>query len=137
MARAVIFIILLYLGMKINSFITSSICFIRGSIGIPCPLCGMTRAIKLLLKGDINGAFNMHPLFIVIIILFIIVLFKGLNPLIKHKYSLSLLFISVYIYRMLFMFPTKAPLTFNNLAIFPRIFNFLLGLFKTIAKGII
>ena len=30
--------------------------------GIPCPLCGMTRALLSVLKGDIAGAFYYHPL---------------------------------------------------------------------------
>lgn len=32
--------------------------------GIPCPLCGMTRAWIGFLKGDIAAAFALHPLFI-------------------------------------------------------------------------
>ncbi len=30
--------------------------------GIPCPLCGTTRAIKAVLRGDIEMAFHYHPL---------------------------------------------------------------------------
>ena len=29
---------------------------------IPCPGCGMTRAVKLLLAGDWRGSLHMHPL---------------------------------------------------------------------------
>jgi hypothetical protein len=28
----------------------------------PCPGCGMTRAIRLLLRGDVAGSLRMHPL---------------------------------------------------------------------------
>ena len=31
-------------------------------LGIPCPMCGMTRAIFALFHGDVSGAFNLHPL---------------------------------------------------------------------------
>jgi hypothetical protein len=30
--------------------------------GIPCPLCGTTRAIKSVLRGDMEMAFHHHPL---------------------------------------------------------------------------
>ena len=35
--------------------------------GIPCPMCGITRAILSLLHGDIYSAFYYHPLWPVII----------------------------------------------------------------------
>ena len=43
-------------------------------LGIPCPMCGMTRAVITAVSGDFVGAFHYHPLWIVIIIgvLFII-----------------------------------------------------------------
>ena len=31
-------------------------------VGIPCPLCGMTRAFVALVGGDVAGAFYYHPL---------------------------------------------------------------------------
>lgn len=34
---------------------------------IPCPGCGMTRAVTLLLAGDWRGSLNMHPLAIPVI----------------------------------------------------------------------
>ncbi len=34
--------------------------------GIPCPTCGMTRAIRLALHGDFAGATRMHPLWFVV-----------------------------------------------------------------------
>lgn len=30
--------------------------------GIPCPTCGMTRALRLVLHGDLAGATRVHPL---------------------------------------------------------------------------
>ena len=30
--------------------------------GIPCPMCGTTRAFKAVLRGDIEMAFHHHPL---------------------------------------------------------------------------
>ena len=37
-------------------------------VGLPCPMCGMTRAFLAALSGDFAGAFYYHPLWIVIII---------------------------------------------------------------------
>ena len=31
-------------------------------LGIPCPTCGMTRAARLALHGDLAGATHLHPL---------------------------------------------------------------------------
>ena len=36
--------------------------------GIPCPLCGTTRAIKSVLRGDIEMAFHYHPLWLMTIL---------------------------------------------------------------------
>jgi len=41
---------------------TYLICGFRWLTGIPCPFCGMTRALSLLLKGQWNLALRFHPL---------------------------------------------------------------------------
>ncbi len=43
-------------------------CPVRGTLGIPCPGCGLSRAILLLLKGDWRAALSTHafaPVFLV------------------------------------------------------------------------
>ena len=37
-------------------------CPIRAVVGYPCPTCGMTRALRLALRGDFAGATRWHPL---------------------------------------------------------------------------
>lgn len=37
-------------------------CPVKLVSGYPCPTCGMTRATRLLLHGDIVGATRLHPL---------------------------------------------------------------------------
>jgi hypothetical protein len=37
-------------------------CPVATFLHAPCPGCGMTRAIRLLLRGDVAGSFHMHPL---------------------------------------------------------------------------
>ena len=43
-------------------------CPLNYFVGIPCPLCGMTRALRSLLAGDVAKAFYYHPLWPVFII---------------------------------------------------------------------
>jgi hypothetical protein len=35
--------------------------------GIPCPTCGMTRAVRLALHGDLGAATRMHPLWFFVV----------------------------------------------------------------------
>ena len=42
--------------------VTGTNCPIKALFGLPCPGCGMTRAVLSLLRGDVAGAFWMHPL---------------------------------------------------------------------------
>jgi hypothetical protein len=35
--------------------------------GLPCPTCGLTRATRLALRGDLAGATRMHPLWFVVV----------------------------------------------------------------------
>ena len=44
----------------------SGFCFFRRVFGIPCPGCGMTRAVFCALRGDFSGAFSYHPLWILL-----------------------------------------------------------------------
>lgn len=37
-------------------------CPLRFFFGVPCALCGMTRAFMALARGDVSGAFYWHPL---------------------------------------------------------------------------
>ena len=38
------------------------LCPLKRFLGVPCPTCGSTRALALLLRGDVCGAFEMQPL---------------------------------------------------------------------------
>ena len=46
-------------------------CPMAGVLGIPCPGCGLTRATLALLRGDVRGAFRLHPLVFVLTPLFV------------------------------------------------------------------
>lgn len=42
------------------------LCFFRSATGIPCPSCGTTRAVSLLLHGSFTESIEMNPLGIVV-----------------------------------------------------------------------
>ena len=97
-----------------------SICLIRGVIGVPCPSCGMSRAITEVINGDIIKAFKFHPLFwLPFVVMFFLIL--------KRKYFKFILIIAitllmtVYILRMSFLFPNVEPMKYNEKAIFNQL----------------
>lgn len=120
----------------IANLMTESICIYKATLGIPCPGCGMTRALTAFVKGDYPLAFHMHPLWPMIVIGCLI----GLWVLATRKehliQQLSLgkqanrlwLFVFavvffVYVLRMIFYFPHTEPMTFNDKAILPQIYK--------------
>ncbi len=75
-------------------------------LGIPCPLCGITRAFLSIAKGDIAGSFYYHPLWPVILAAFVLFVLSTLgiiSPSKKTKdtaaYALSFLLLVCYIIR--------------------------------------
>ena len=111
----VIGIFIIFLLMKKFSSITGSICLI-----VPCPSCGMSRAITEVINGDIIKAFKFHPLFwLPFVVMFFLIL--------KRKYFKFILIIAitllmtVYILRMSFLFPNVEPMKYNEKAIFNQL----------------
>ena len=84
-------------------------CPIYNILGLPCAACGMTRAWRLALAGDISGAFLMHPLFLMPVLL--------IFPAFRKKCVLIVMaavMLLVYIIRMVIMFPEVEPMIFNQ-----------------------
>lgn len=52
-------------------------CIFISTIGIPCPGCGMTRAIKAALRFDFIKAFSYHLMFWAVPIMYIYFLWEG------------------------------------------------------------
>lgn len=83
-------------------------CPFRRLTGIPCPLCGMTRAVLSALRLDFSLAFNHHPLFFLMPPLGLFLLFhvkKG-SRLPKWFFYIiyiltGILFLSVWIWRLM------------------------------------
>lgn len=108
---------------------TSSICVFRSIFGIPCPGCGLTRAVLAAMQGNISAAFSAHPLFpLALAALAAVAILMLINPGLLSSRPASIIwiilcavFIGVYIYRMIVYFPAIYPLTFNETAFVPRI----------------
>ena len=75
-----LFWIILYLiyALVMNLFNLQS-CPIKLLIGIPCPGCGMTRAILCLLKFDFKGAIKYNALFIILLLVIVVFIFRKYN----------------------------------------------------------
>lgn len=126
-------IIILLVASLISKYFFKTFCLIRGVLGIPCPGCGITRALISLLKLDFNKAFFYHPLVYVLIILCILYIFK--KDFFKNIFflmSLVFLFVFVYIYRLILYFPNKEPLSLNKSALIFKIFIFIFKIFINI-----
>lgn len=68
--------IILFIGIALLNFFNLYICPIKYIYGISCPLCGMIRAFKSVLKLDIRKSFYYHmlwPLALVVIIVHILI----------------------------------------------------------------
>jgi hypothetical protein len=111
---------IIFLFIKKFAKITGSICLIRGLTGVPCPSCGMSRAIIAFINGDIINAFKFHPLFWLPFILFVLIVFrrKFFKQIIIGAIILTMI---VYIFRMAMFFPDIEPMKYNEKSILNQI----------------
>lgn len=66
----------------------STICLFKSVTGIPCPSCGITRSVLLLLQGDIMQALLINPLGILAMALLLIIPIWILLDLVRNKTSM-------------------------------------------------
>ena len=124
--KGIVIIALFYLMIE-SIGITCPIKFITG---ISCAGCGMSRAYISLFKGDISMAFYYHPLFILPPILLFSIVFRNRigSKLFKTIIVVSaLLFVAVYVIRMLDMNNSVVVFEINNGLIF-KVINCVTGL---------
>ena len=100
--------------------ITKFTCLIKLITGFPCPSCGITRSYKALFHFNFSEAWNYNPLywFIPPVILFILLsdkpLFNNANIQLLFFIFVFTIIISVYIYRMIILFPDTIPMDYNK-----------------------
>ena len=101
-------------------------CVFKNFFGIPCPGCGMTRAHLAALRLDWKEAFSFHPLWPFALPL------VGLNFFLRGESSILrkcnlvfvILFVGVYLVRMVLLFPDTPPMEYNEDCLVRRIFLF-------------
>lgn len=111
-----------------------TLCVFKATYGIPCPGCGMTRSFLCLLHGDVEGAFYWHPLFILPILAGLVFIFRNkgfISKIYRSKVfwiSMLVLFIAVWVVRMVLMFPHQPPLDFNSDGLLPVFWRLICGI---------
>lgn len=104
-------------------------CPIKYFLGIPCPGCGMTRALASVLRFDLASAFYWHPLWPIAPILVLYFLFEDIIPRHTSRTALAafaVLFIGVYFYRIVFTDCAATVFDFENAAVI-KIINLIFG----------
>lgn len=110
----------------------TSICIVKVHTGFPCPGCGMTRAMLAFFHMDFRNAFRWHPLWPLVFILPVVLAIFNYSKALKERYLSKMLLVtlllimSVYIMRMILLFPKTAPMDFNYNAIPIKYLRFLL-----------
>lgn len=105
-------------------FSEPGLCIFRRITGIPCPSCGMTRSYLALFSGNLKSAFLMHPLFWLVPVIFGLLIYsyyKRAN-FTKVYIIIAIIFIVVYIVRMILYFPHSYPMDFDHSSLIGRIF---------------
>lgn len=121
---SIIILIIGYILLREFSKVTGTICLIRGTVGIPCPTCGITRAINALIHGNVRLAFMYHPLFWLPIVIAVLVVYIYKTKTFKIILIISIIaIIMLYIIRMTLLFPDQEPMKYNNNSLIQKIFN--------------
>ncbi|MDE5596264.1 MAG: DUF2752 domain-containing protein [Lachnospiraceae bacterium] len=98
--------------------------------GLPCPACGMTRALFYLVTGNISASVQMNPLGLWIVCLFLYFAWnryiigrdaKGMKIFLGLTFAMLII---GYIWRMLLYFPDKAPYVYTERNVLTGIFPF-------------
>ena len=117
--KFVIGVLLCALFLFATDKVFGTVCWLRMVFGIPCPLCGMTRATGLFLQGDFYGAWQMHALFYLVLLFVPVYIFckyfleNGSRIIKIYVIIFSIIAIGYYIYRMLYLFPGQEPLDYD------------------------
>ena len=80
-------------------------CPIRYVSGLPCPACGLTRAVLCLLRLDLAGSFRMYPLAVPVIASIYVIIHKKFKIFDQKRvyipaYALLIINFTVYLVRL-------------------------------------
>jgi len=105
-------------------------CVPRLFFGLPCPGCGVTRAVFAAARGDFWSALFWHPLFwlpVFLAALAAVSAWLGLNPRWAKRglFFGVVAFVTVWVVRMALYFPVTPPMDFYRQAVWPRIIRWL------------
>ena len=105
--KLLIIILLSLTGIFILSAFHFYICPLYFLFGIPCPTCGITRALLCLLKLDIVGSFYYHALWPFVIIFVLLLILNELKFIkLKNKYF--------YIFAIILIFYNIIRIIYGN-----------------------
>ena len=131
--RIIILAFMIYL-VTTNTFLHEC-CPFEIIFGIPCPSCGITRALLKFISFDFVNAFYYHPLFLLVPFIFIVIIYKDykfFNKIYKNNYiwiSLIIIFIVTFILRLVYQYPNEI-LKINENSLLQIIIRFIKSLFK-------
>lgn len=113
----------------VSCSILGAVCPLRITTGLPCPGCGMTRAIQCLLKFRFKEAFLMHPfcyILLAVIVYYIVGYYILGRTLKKFKFiiiGIVICALMFYVYRIIRYYPNMEPMVSHyNESILGKIF---------------
>ncbi len=100
------------------TILTGHTCFTRLLFGIPCPWCGITRALVLMVTGRFADSWRMHPMagfYVILAAAWFVthVTGKGKTLFVAGFAVIMAVTIAVFIFRLPGMFPAEPPLDYN------------------------
>jgi len=127
-AAAAWWVVLIIVSYSVIAWLfTGTSCISASITGFPCPACGVSRAFFELMDGNFSASLHYHPLLIPGITIscayFILWLTNEKMPRQTDKVLIPviIIIITVYMARIILMFPDEYPMVYNENAIFPRI----------------
>lgn len=105
------------------------VCPINYITGFPCPACGITRSLFMIIKGYFFESLKFHPFSFIILIYAFYFLIGRYFINVKSKILenvfifIGILMIFFYIFRMIHYYPSEEPIAYNYNSLFYYIYS--------------